>query len=185
MKCRPVYRLASNSDCVQLLYIALLRPGDCRSRPLAEGIEAVLMLVHQGYLVTHGESTSPVQRNGCRTLPGLWTAGNSADGAPLKSSPRPNVEVEERRRRWGSFSRIRGPIQPAGSFPHVSDFAPERDVEWTALGAEAAYKPQPGLEYQHRHAGTGRESAPGTGDDDLRVAMITVPTVNDWDVEIL
>ncbi|MEL6450513.1 MAG: leucine--tRNA ligase [Pseudomonadota bacterium] len=53
----------------------------------------------------------------------------------------------------------------------LSDSPPERDVEWTASGAEAAHKHLTRVWTLCDRIGQMDKDAPGTGDDDLRRAM--------------
>ncbi|MEO0863623.1 MAG: class I tRNA ligase family protein, partial [Pseudomonadota bacterium] len=53
----------------------------------------------------------------------------------------------------------------------LSDSPPERDVEWTAAGAEAAYKHLSRVWNICDRIGAMDKDAPGTGDDDLLRAM--------------
>ncbi|MGJ8545756.1 MAG: leucine--tRNA ligase [Sulfitobacter sp.] len=53
----------------------------------------------------------------------------------------------------------------------LSDSPPERDVEWTASGAEASYKHLSRVWNICNRIGQMDPSAPGTGDDDLRRAL--------------
>jgi len=59
----------------------------------------------------------------------------------------------------------------------LSDSPPERDVEWTASGAEAAHKHLTRVWNICDRIGAMDENAPGTGDDDLLRAMHM--TIND------
>ncbi len=91
------------------------------------------MVTHEIYQTT-GENDRPVYH-----LPEDVTDGKLADGTPGGDHPLgQNVEVEKERRR--SAENHRELWRRYRALVCLSDSPPERDVEWTASGAEAAYK---------------------------------------------
>jgi leucyl-tRNA synthetase len=138
-ECRPVYRRHRARDSAPAVF-ALLRPRDGQDRPPARtAIEPFNALFTQG-MVTHeiymtrDEKGRPVYH-----LPEDVVDGKLADGTPVEVIPSAKMSKSKK--------NVVDPVNIVANFGAdtarwfmLSDSPPERDVEWTAAGAEAANK---------------------------------------------
>jgi len=122
------------------------------------------MVTHEIYQ-TPGDNGRPVYH-----LPEDVTDGKLADGTPVEIIPSAKMSKSKK-----------NVVDPLGIIANygadtarwfvLSDSPPERDVEWTASGAEAAYKHLNRVWNISTRIAEMDESAAGTGDDDLLRAM--------------
>ena len=122
------------------------------------------MVTHEIYQ-TPGDNGRPVYH-----LPEDVADGKLADGTPVEIIPSAKMSKSKK-----------NVVDPLGIIANygadtarwfvLSDSPPERDVEWTASGAEAAYKHLNRVWNISTRIAEMDESAAGTGDDDLLRAM--------------
>ncbi|WP_298841397.1 leucine--tRNA ligase [uncultured Roseobacter sp.] len=122
------------------------------------------MVTHEIYQ-TRDEKGRPVYH-----LPEDVTDGKLADGTEVEIVPSAKMSKSKK--------NVVDPINIISAYGAdtarwfvLSDSPPERDVEWTASGAEAAYKHLSRVWNLCDRIGQMDRDAPGTGDDDLLRAM--------------
>ncbi|MEX0370522.1 MAG: leucine--tRNA ligase [Tateyamaria sp.] len=122
------------------------------------------MVTHEIYQ-TRDDKGRPVYH-----LPEDVTDGKLADGTPVEIIPSAKMSKSKK--------NVVDPLGIIASYGAdtarwfvLSDSPPERDVEWTASGAEAAYKHLARVWSICDRIGQMDKSAPGHGDDDLLRAM--------------
>ncbi|MEX0310924.1 MAG: leucine--tRNA ligase [Tateyamaria sp.] len=122
------------------------------------------MVTHEIYQ-TRDDKGRPVYH-----LPEDVTDGKLADGTPVEIIPSAKMSKSKK--------NVVDPLGIIASYGAdtarwfvLSDSPPERDVEWTASGAEAAYKHLARVWSICDRIGQMDKSAPGQGDDDLLRAM--------------
>ncbi|APX12974.1 leucine--tRNA ligase [Tateyamaria omphalii] len=127
------------------------------------------MVTHEIY-VTRDENDRPVYH-----LPEdiEWTESGArlgASGAPVDIIPSAKMS-KSKKNVVDPASIIASYGADTARWFVLSDSPPERDVEWTASGAEAAYKHLSRVWTLCDRIGAMDKDAPGTGDDDLLRAM--------------
>ena len=122
------------------------------------------MVTHEIYQ-TRDDKGRPVYH-----LPEDVTDGRLADGTPVEIIPSAKMSKSKK--------NVVDPLGIIASYGAdtarwfvLSDSPPERDVEWTASGAEAAYKHLARVWNICDRIGQMDKNAPGTGDEDLLRAM--------------
>ena len=127
-------------------------------------------LFTQGMVTHEIYQTRDAQGRPVYHLPEDVTDGKLADGTPVEIIPSAKMSKSKKNVVDPSTIIASYGADTARWFV-LSDSPPERDVEWTASGAEAAYKHLSRVWSLCDRIGQMDPDAPGTGDDDLLRAM--------------
>jgi leucyl-tRNA synthetase len=136
----------------------------------ASAIEPFDALFTQGMVTHEIYQTSDANGRPVYHLPEDVTDGRLSDGTEVEIIPSAKMSKSKK--------NVVDPLHIISNYGAdtarwfvLSDSPPERDVEWTASGAEAAFKHLTRVWNICDRIGEMDRNAPGTGDDDLRRAM--------------